>query len=36
MLVIVGDIGEALGADFDVILEVDHLHIEYQPKSAAI
>lgn len=22
----------ALGEDFDVILETDHLHIEYQPK----
>lgn len=26
------DIAVALGADFDVILESDHLHIEYQPK----
>ena len=22
----------ALGSDFDVVLEADHLHIEYQPK----
>jgi len=24
---------EALGDDFDVIVEVDHIHIEYQPKA---
>lgn len=24
----------ALGADFDVVVEPDHLHIEYQPKEA--
>lgn len=24
----------ALGADFDVVVEPDHLHIEYQPKGA--
>ncbi len=29
---IVAEIREALGADFDVILETDHLHIEYQAK----
>lgn len=23
----------ALGEDFDVVVEVDHLHIEYQPKQ---
>ncbi len=23
----------ALGGDFDVVLETDHLHIEYQPKE---
>lgn len=22
-----------LGADFDVVLEPDHIHVEYQPKS---
>lgn len=29
---IVNYIRSALGSDFDVILESDHLHIEYQPK----
>jgi hypothetical protein len=24
---------ERLGADFDVVLEADHLHVEYDPKS---
>lgn len=24
----------ALGADFDVVVETDHLHVEYQPKEA--
>jgi hypothetical protein len=27
-------IKECLGADFDVLLEVDHLHIEFQPKQS--
>ena len=26
-------IADALGADYDVILETDHLHIEFQPKQ---
>ena len=26
-------IGADLGADFDVILETDHLHIEFDPKT---
>ncbi len=25
---------ECLGEDFDVVLEVDHLHIEFQPKRS--
>jgi len=29
---IVAEIREALGADFDVILEGDHLHLEYHAK----
>ncbi len=29
---IVAEIREALGADFDVVLEDTHLHIEYQPQ----
>ncbi len=29
---IIAEIRDALGADFDVVLEQDHLHIEYQPK----
>jgi len=24
---------EALGRDYDVVLESDHIHVEYQPKS---
>ena len=28
------DIGEDLGDEFDVILEKDHIHVEYDPKSA--
>ena len=28
-------ISEALGMDYDVILELDHLHIECQPKRRA-
>lgn len=27
-------IAEALGADFDVVLEGDHIHVEWQPKEA--
>lgn len=26
-------IGEAMGRDFDVVLEKDHIHIEYDPKG---
>lgn len=29
---IVSQLKKALGADYDVILEVDHIHIEYDPK----
>jgi hypothetical protein len=32
MQAIVAEIREALGTDFDVVLEPDHLHAEYQPK----
>jgi hypothetical protein len=27
---------EALGENFDVVLEADHLHVEYDPKAAAV
>ncbi len=27
------DVAEALGWEFDVVLESDHLHVEYQPKT---
>jgi hypothetical protein len=27
-------IQKALGGDFDVVLESDHIHIEYEPKEA--
>lgn len=30
---VVSDIKERLGIDFDVVLEKDHLHIEYQPRG---
>lgn len=30
---IVQELKEALGADFDVILETDHVHCEFQPKA---
>ena len=26
-------LAQRLGADFDVVLEGDHLHVEYQPKA---
>lgn len=29
----VGEIKELLGKDFDVVDEVDHIHIEYDPKT---
>ena len=29
---IVKNIKESLGADYDVVLERDHLHLEYDPK----
>jgi len=29
---LVSRIRQSLGADFDVLLEVDHLHVEYDPK----
>ena len=31
---LIARIKECLGADFDVLLEVDHIHIEFQPKQA--
>lgn len=31
--VLVGKIRAAIGADFDVVLEADHLHLEFQPKQ---
>lgn len=27
------DVQEVLGEDFDVVLEKDHLHVEYQPEG---
>ena len=27
---------EALGENFDVVLESDHLHVEYDPKAASV
>ena len=30
---ITGELKENLGADFDVVLESDHIHVEFQPKS---
>ena len=32
---IVARLNEELGEDFDVVLELDHLHIEFQPKRRA-
>jgi hypothetical protein len=29
---VASEIAEALGGEFDVILEEDHIHIEFQPK----
>ena len=29
---VVNDLKEALTIDFDVVLEKDHIHLEYQPK----
>lgn len=26
-------LGEALGAEFDVVVEADHMHLEWQPKT---
>jgi len=31
---IVRDMRKALGSEFDVVLESDHIHVEYDPKSA--
>ncbi len=31
----VADLKEALGDEFDVVLEGDHVHVEYQPKAQA-
>lgn len=30
---IVEDLKEAFGSDFDIVLEPDHIHIEYDPKE---
>ena len=30
---ILAQIKDCLGADFDVLLEADHIHIEFQPKT---
>lgn len=29
---VVNNLRQALGSNFDVVLEVDHLHVEYDPK----
>lgn len=29
---LVSDIRRSLGANYDVVLEVDHIHVEYDPK----
>ncbi len=34
ILTLVDDLRAALGTDYDVVLESDHIHIEYQPKEA--
>lgn len=34
VLDIVDDIKERLGVDYDVVLEGNHIHLEYQPKTA--
>ena len=31
---LIARIKECLGDDFDVLLEVDHIHIEFQPKQS--
>ena len=31
---LIAQIKSCLGDDFDVLLEVDHIHIEFQPKQA--
>jgi hypothetical protein len=31
---IIAKMKECLGCDFDVLLEVDHIHIEFQPKQS--
>jgi hypothetical protein len=30
---LIAEIKECLGGNFDVLLEVDHMHIEFQPKA---
>lgn len=30
--VIAADLGKALGAEYDVVAESDHIHVEHQPK----
>jgi len=30
---VVSQLKKALGMDYDVILEIDHIHIEYDPKA---
>lgn len=29
---LIGELKKELGPDFDVVLEVDHIHVEYDPK----
>ena len=30
---LVANLQKALGSEFDVVLEADHIHVEYQPKG---
>lgn len=34
--IFVEQLKEALGAEFDVVLEKDHIHVEFQPKGRAL
>jgi uncharacterized protein YcbK (DUF882 family) len=33
LVLIVDEMGKALGVDYDVVLESDHIHLEFQPKG---
>ena len=33
---VVDKLKEALGEQFDVVLEADHIHLEYQPKTKSV